>query len=146
LACSRTNDFDRRFEQAAADVPAAVLHHDGMGESMGGNVRGARAGRDHVPDPRLAALADVSRVVRQNLAGVKVCFERESVAGRTQGGKAIVNLSIAANGAVSEVRVDAPDFMGSELPGCVRAQATRWRFPPSKSARAVSYPFVFMAG
>jgi hypothetical protein len=142
-SCARHSEFERRFDDASADLPPAVLHREGEGAAMGGNVRGAR---DHVPPPRRRKLAEVTRVVEDQLPAVKRCYERAVQSGSAASGKAIVNLSIAASGKVSEVRVDAPDFQNSELPSCVSSAARRWTFPPAQEARSVSYPFVFMAG
>jgi hypothetical protein len=143
FACARRSDFERRFDEASADVPPAVMHREGIGAAMGGNVRGAR---DHVPSPRRREMNDLSRVVANQLPAIKRCYELAVQSGGVASGKAILNLSIASDGKVSAVNVDAPDYQDSDLPACVRSVARHWTFPPASRARSVSYPFVFMAG
>jgi len=143
FGCARHTEFERRFDEASADVPPAVLHREDATAAMGGNVRGSR---DHVPKAKRNELTDVTRVVEDQLPAVKRCYERAVQTGGSPSGKAIVNLSIGTDGKVASVRVDAPDYQDSELPACVSSAARRWTFPPGQQARSVSYPFVFMAG
>ena len=143
FGCARHSEFERRFDEASADLPPAVLHREDSTAAMGGNVRGAR---DRVPRPRRHELTDLSSVVEGQLPAVKRCYERAVESGGAASGKAIVNLSIGADGKVAAVRVDAPDYQNSDLPACVSSVARRWTFPPASQARSVSYPFVFMAG
>ena len=143
FGCARHSEFERRFDEASADLPPAVLHREGAGAAMGGSVRGSR---DRVPPPRRHEMADLSRVVENQLPAVKRCYERAVENGGAASGKAIVNLSIDPAGKVANVRVDAPDYQNSDLPACVSSAARRWTFPPASQARSVSYPFVFMAG
>lgn len=145
FGCARRSEFDRRFELASADVPAAILYREGAGAAMGGNVRATNR-KDHAPPAHARSLTDVASVVADKLPAVKFCYQRAVDAGASPSGKAILNLSISADGKVSDARVEAPDFEGSELPSCVSARARQWTFPPAQKARSVSYPFVFMAG
>jgi TonB family protein len=143
FGCARKSEFDRRFAQASADLPAAVVHGEAM---LGGNVRAARAAHDRAPTPRQGSMLQVAQIVEAKLPLVKRCYERAVQTGGAASGKAIVNISISTDGTVRDVRVDAPDYENSALPGCVSAAARRWTFPPAREARSVSYPFVFMAG
>jgi hypothetical protein len=67
--------------------------------------------------------------------------------GQVRSGKAIVSFAIGADGRPASVKVDAPTFHDTPLPGCVTAQIARWSFPRSqKGGGSVSYPFVFVGG
>jgi hypothetical protein len=77
---------------------------------------------------------------------VKTCYDIEDRAGRVGSGKAIVNLEIdGASGVVSNVKVEAPDFSRSNLPGCISNQVRSWTFPKfSTGPKHFAYPFVFV--
>jgi hypothetical protein len=63
--------------------------------------------------------------------------------GQARSGKAIVSFNVGANGRAGGLRVDAPSFADTPLPGCVTAQGLRWEFPKSqKGGGQASYPFV----
>src|SRR5437870_4418522 len=123
FGCVRHTEFERRFDEASADVPPAVLHRESAGAAMGGSVRGSR---DRVPAARRRELTEVTRVVEDQLPAVKRCYERAVQTGGSPSGKAIVNLSIGADGKVAAVRIDAPDYQNSDLPACMSSAARRW--------------------
>jgi hypothetical protein len=90
---------------------------------------------------------EVVKVIRQNLPGVKGCYQIEERAGTVASGKAIVNLEINTSGAVESVKVDAPAFGASKLPACVTGRAKSWTFPAfTRGPKQFSYPFVFVGG
>ena len=129
------------------------------GELHGGGLLGeVRRAVDPSPDssllkraplPGLLPDAEVVRVIRQNLPGVKGCYQVEERAGTVSSGKAIVTLEIdGSSGAVTNVKVDAPAFSSSGLPACVTGRARSWAFPrfTAKEHKRFSYPFVFVGG
>jgi hypothetical protein len=78
---------------------------------------------------------------------VRGCYMNMARTGQARSGKAIVSFSIGADGHPASLRVDAPAFSDTPLPGCVTAQISRWSFPRSqKGGGSVSYPFVFVGG
>ncbi len=153
--------FDSEWSALAAKGVETLYIEDDRGQGLMGNVRRAA----HVPaDPTTAptttaaadsdrllpaqpAGEDVQKVIKQNLAAVKTCYLKVSREGTQRSGKAIVSFQIDADGGVAGLKVDAPGFAGTGLPGCVSGQIARWSFPKSqKGGLAVSYPFVFVGG
>lgn len=87
---------------------------------------------------------EVQRVVREGLAAVRRCYERETEARPELAGRLVVlRFVIAADGSV--IAADALDNgLGSAtLTTCVRYQVRRWRFPSHAGHPVtVHYPFV----
>jgi hypothetical protein len=153
--------FDKRWaELAKAGVEVSYVEDD-RGEGLMGNVRRAsRAKADppgvainDPPTPTPSGLPDqppgdqVHRIIRSNLMAVRGCYMSVARAGQARSGKAIVSFSIGADGKTTGLRVDAPSFVDTPLPGCVAVQISRWEFPKSqKGSGEVSYPFVFVGG
>jgi hypothetical protein len=157
----QATEFDKRWADLAhAGVEVSYIEDD-RGEGLMGNVRRASRVKAEPPvapriDPAAAnpsALPEqlpgdqVHRIIRGNLMAVRGCFMTMVRAGQARSGKAIVSFSIGADGKTSGLRVDAPSFVDTSLPGCVTAQVSHWEFPKSqKGGGQVSYPFVFVGG
>jgi hypothetical protein len=154
-------DFDKKWAALShAGVDVAYIEND-RGEGLMGNLR--RPSRARAVPP--AALADptadqpgdflpeqpageeIQRIIRGNLMAVRGCYMSIARTGQVRSGKAIVSFAIGADGRPASVKVDAPTFHDTPLPGCVTAQIARWSFPRSqKGGGSVSYPFVFVGG
>lgn len=153
-ATSSSPEFDQKWSALAEQDVEVFYIEDDRGEGLMGNVRRARKsssdtpagkGSDSMP-PRLSH-EDAQRVIKQNLAGVRACFLRLGKGGDQRSGKAIVSFEIGPAGDVKDIRVDAPAFKGTSLPGCVLGMVSHWVFPKSqKGGLAISYPFVFVGG
>jgi hypothetical protein len=88
----------------------------------------------------------VQQIIRGNLMAVRGCFMSMARTGQARSGKAIVSFTIGADGKPAGLRVDAPSFVDTPLPGCVTAQISHWAFPKSqRGGGQVSYPFVFVS-
>ena len=153
-------EFDKKWaELAQAGIEVSYIEDD-RGEGLMGNVR--RASRVKAEPPALApaeanaanpgGLPDqppgeqVQRIIRGNLMAVRGCFMSMARTGQARSGKAIVSFTIGADGRAAGLRVDAPSFADTPLPGCVTAQVSHWEFPKSqKGGGQVSYPFVFVS-
>jgi len=150
--------FDSKWKDLAQQGVEALYIEDDNGEGLMGNVRRAS---DMRPDPardeamavEQATLPDVppgalvQSVIRRQMSAVKGCYMSMSRSGPVRSGKAIVTFGIGADGAVSAVKVDAPNFAGTSLSKCVSSHVARWSFPKSqKGGGSVSYPFVFVGG
>jgi hypothetical protein len=150
-------EFDKEWsELAQAGIEVSYIEDD-RGEGLMGNVR--RASRVKA-DPPAAAPAEanaggglpdqptgeqVQQIIRGNLMAVRGCFMSMARTGQARSGKAIVSFTIGADGRPAGLRVDAPSFADTPLPGCVTAQVSHWEFPKSqKGGGQVSYPFVFV--
>ena len=151
-------EFDSRWKSLAQEGVEALYIEDDKGEGLMGNVRRAS---DLRPDPakdetmavEQAVLPEVppgeviQAVIRRQMSAVKGCYMSMGRSGPVRSGKAIVTFGIGADGAVSAVKVDAPNFSGTSLSQCVSNQVARWSFPKSqKGGGSVSYPFVFVGG
>ena len=148
--------FDKKWAELASAGTEVAYIEDDRGEGLMGNVRRAsrvkaeppailpaEAVADGLPDQ--PAGAEVQKVIRGNLMAVRSCYMSMARKGQARSGKAIVSFAIGADGKTTEVRVEAPAFQGTPLPGCVSSQIARWEFPKSqKGAGQVSYPFVFV--
>jgi hypothetical protein len=150
--------FDSKWKDLAQQGVEALYIEDDKGEGLMGNVRRAS---DMRPDPakdetmavEQATLPEVpagelvQSVIRRQMSAVKGCYMSMGRTGPVRSGKAIVTFGIGADGAVSGVKVDAPNFAGTSLSKCVSNQVARWSFPKSqKGGGSVSYPFVFVGG
>jgi hypothetical protein len=150
--------FDKQWaELAQAGVEVSYIEDD-RGEGLMGNVR--RASRVKAEPPVAAAAAglagglpdhppseQIQQIIRGNLMAVRGCFMSMARTGQARSGKAIVSFTIGADGKPAGLRVDAPSFADTPLPGCVTAQITHWEFPKSqRGGGQVSYPFVFVSG
>jgi hypothetical protein len=154
-------EFDKKWAELAQTGVEVAYIEDDRGEGLMGNVR--RASRVKSEPPTVApaegnvahagALPDqpsgdqVQKIIRGNLMAVRGCFMSMARTGQARSGKAIVSFSIGADGKASGLKVDAPAFAGTPLPGCVTAQVSHWEFPKSqRGGGQVSYPFVFVGG
>jgi len=141
-------DFDQRWTALTGEGSEVFTIGENSGEDLMGNVR--RAQRSPNPDStsnssKSLSNEDVQRVIRQNLPGVKACYQRIARQGSQRSGKAIVSFGVGPAGDVRDTKVDAPSFAGTSLPNCVSGTVSRWAFPKSqKGALAISYPFVFV--
>ena len=152
-------EFDKQWaELAQAGIEVSYIEDD-RGEGLMGNVR--RASRVKAEPPSVApaeavagnpgGLPDqvpgeqVQKIIRGNLMAVRGCFMSMARTGQARSGKAIVSFSIGADGKAAGLRVDAPSFADTPLPGCVTAQISHWDFPKSQRGGGhVSYPLVFV--
>jgi hypothetical protein len=145
--------FDRQWtELARGGSEPVVIESDVHGAGLMGELRRAAdspAGSVLATDPLKGELPDdqVVRVIRSNLAGVKGCYQVAEKASAIGSGKAIMSVEIQPTGEVSSVRVDAPAFTASPLPGCMSERARSWTFPKfTQGPKRFSYPFVFVGG
>ena len=150
-------DFDKQWAELARAGTEVSYIEDYRGEGLMGNVRRASRVKADPPIPAAAGapspggLPDqppgdqVQSVIRGNLMAVRGCFMSMARTGQARSGKAIVSFSIGADGKPAGLRVDAPSFVDTPLPGCVTAQVSHWEFPKSqRGSGQVSYPFVFV--
>jgi hypothetical protein len=150
--------FDQRWASLAQQGTQASYIEDDRGEGLMGNVlrmqdgalamapalaQSYKGGAGQLPDA--PDDAQVQRLIKQYLPGVKSCYLHMVREGEARSGKAIVSFQIAGSGHVQGLNVDAPAFDGTQLSSCISGQITHWIFPPSrKGMAALSYPFVFV--
>jgi hypothetical protein len=147
--------FDQQWSSLTKQGGAEPVYIEGElhGNGLMGEVRravdpigngsplAAEALKGELPD------SEAVKVIKANLPAVKACYAVEERNGTVGSGKAIVSLEIDNSGSVKEVKVDAPAFSASGLPGCVGNRARAWTFPKfTQGPKKFSYPFVFVGG
>jgi len=150
-------EFDKKWsELAQAGIEVSYIEDD-RGEGLMGNVRRASRVKAETPGaapaeavagglPLQPSGEQVQRIIRGNLMAVRGCFMSMARTGQSRSGKAIVSFTIGADGKPEGLKVDAPSFVDTPLPGCVTAQIAHWEFPKSqRGGGQVSYPFVFVS-
>jgi hypothetical protein len=150
--------FDKRWAELAKQGIEVAYIEDDRGEGLMGNVRRASRVKSDPPaeEPGVGRAGSlpvqppgeqVQSIIRGNLVAVRGCFMSMARKGQARSGKAIVSFSIGADGKAAGLKVDAPAFVDTPLPGCVTAQISHWEFPKSqRGGGQVSYPFVFVSG
>jgi hypothetical protein len=159
---SGSPEFNKLWGELAKAGAEILYVKDDRGEALMGNVRRASPPAADEPSnvepearaaitarppalPERLAGEQVQRIIRGNLVGVRGCYMTMARTGQNRSGKAIVSFVIGADGKATGLRVDAPSFVDTALPGCVATQISHWEFPKSqKGGGQVSYPFVFV--
>lgn len=94
--------------------------------------------------PREIPRDEIQRIVREGLAPVRRCYERESLARPELAGRLRVRFVIDRDGSVGSAEAVDDELGSAALTACVRDQVRRWRFPPHAGIPVtVVYPFVF---
>jgi outer membrane biosynthesis protein TonB len=89
----------------------------------------------------------IMRVVRQNQAAVRYCYENELQRQPSLRGRIEIRWRIARNGSVSSARVGSSTMHNARVEGCIVRQVRRWRFPqPDGGEVDVNFPFIFGNG
>jgi len=88
--------------------------------------------------------ADVMKVVTNNRAGIKICYQRALTRDNSlTHGKLSVKLSIGISGRVKHVAVDGPTQFRLLLEPCIKEVAQRWVFPQASEEYGTEFPLVF---
>jgi hypothetical protein len=87
----------------------------------------------------------IRRVVRENQAQIKYCYEKELTTTPGLYGKITMKWVITGTGTVSQAKVDQSDMKNKSVEDCIARKITTWRFPKPKGGGIVivTYPFVF---
>jgi TonB family protein len=101
-------------------------------------------------DPIILGALDkslIDRVVKQHLAAIRYCYEKELAKNPKLFGKIVVKFTIAKDGTVSSASVKSSTMGNPIVEECVAERFMRMRFPAPKGGGivVVSYPFVFNA-
>ncbi|MFZ9890169.1 MAG: AgmX/PglI C-terminal domain-containing protein, partial [Myxococcota bacterium] len=87
----------------------------------------------------------IRRVVRENQAQIKYCYEREMT--RTPGlnGKIVMKWVITGSGSVRQAQVVETTMKNKAVESCLAARINGWNFPKPKGGGIVivTYPFLF---
>ena len=99
-------------------------------------------------DPIILGALDksiIDRIVKQHLAKIRYCYQKELNKNPKLFGKLVVKFVIAKDGSVSTATTKASTLGNPIVEKCVNARFMRMRFPAPKGGGIVivSYPFVF---
>ena len=111
---------------------------------------GARAARWHLLDEKLefAMSGDkeiIRRIIRQHIAQIRYCYEKELTRSPGLFGKVRVEFVISAKGGVQSTKVIQTTLKNSEVERCIQSKIRTWKFPEPKGGGIVivKYPFIF---
>lgn len=87
----------------------------------------------------------IRRVVRQHLAQLQYCYERELQRSPELAGKVVMKWVINGQGRVTQAQVAETQLRNSNVEGCLAARIKTWTFPAPHGGGIViiNYPFVF---
>jgi TonB family protein len=89
----------------------------------------------------------VRRVVRQHIAEVKACYERELPEHPGLEGRVVVKFTIGAKGQVVSSVLESSTLGVPRAENCIVEVVLSWEFPePTGGEALVSYPFTFTPG
>ncbi len=147
--------------------PGTLFGAGRMGTGVGAG-RGAGGGRGHggpgargrpreevrvrmqTARPRVSGYLSpeqIMRVVRQNQAAVRYCYENELQRQPNLHGRIEIQWRIARSGSVTSARVGSSTMHNARVEGCIVRQVRRWRFPqPDGGEVDVNFPFIFGSG
>jgi len=90
------------------------------------------------------AQGDIMKVIGNNRAGIKVCYQRALTRDNTlTHGKLSVKLSIGISGRVKHVGLDGPSQFKILLEPCIKEVVSRWVFPQASEEYGTEFPLVF---
>jgi outer membrane biosynthesis protein TonB len=90
------------------------------------------------------AQADITKVISNNRAGIKVCYQRALTRDNSlTHGKLAVKLSIGISGRVKHVGLDGPAQFKLLLEPCIKDVVQRWVFPQASEEYGTEFPLVF---
>ena len=121
--------------QAAVDSNAARFR-----DTSRPNITVAGAASSSRPPP---SQSDISRVINNNRAGIKNCYQRALLRDSTlTHGKIVVRVTIGISGRVKHVGVSGPQQFQAVEP-CIREVVSRWAFPQAPDEYGTEFAYVF---
>ena len=89
------------------------------------------------------AQGDITRVINNNKAAIKVCYQRALLKDSSlTHGKIGVRVTLGLSGKVKNVGVDGPPAFLTLQP-CIKDMVSRWVFPPSSEQYDTEFSYVF---
>jgi predicted Zn finger-like uncharacterized protein len=120
----------------AATDPNAARYRD----TSRPNITVAAAAAANRPPP---SQSDISRVINNNRAGIKNCYQRALLRDNSlTHGKITVKVTIGISGRVKYVGINGPQQFRTLEP-CIRDVVSRWAFPQSSDEYGTEFAYVF---
>lgn len=126
-----TQALDQRAVQASAQQLKQSLNTAAAGPATSGTGRSDK---------------DIAGVFAQNQGGLNSLYERARRQIPGLAGKLVLELSIAADGSVSAIKVLASELNNPELEGKIISRVKQFKFAPGKAQNAVKYAMEFVPG
>lgn len=139
---------------ATMGIGAVGTRGRGSGDASYGSGEGGLGGKSdrdvrvNIGNPLVYGSLDkeiIRRVVRENQAQIRYCYERELT--RTPGlnGKIVVKWVITGTGSVRQAQVIETGMNNRAVESCLTTRINGWRFPKPKGGGivVVTYPFIF---
>ncbi len=139
---------------ATMGIGAVGTRGRGTGDASYGSGEGGLGGKSdrdvrvNIGNPLVYGSLDkeiIRRVVRENQAQIRYCYERELT--RTPGlnGKIVVKWVITGTGSVRQAQVVETGMKNKSVESCLTSRINGWRFPKPKGGGIVivTYPFIF---
>jgi predicted Zn finger-like uncharacterized protein len=107
-----------------------------------------QAGRNVIPTAPVSNRpapnqAEIARVIANNKAGIKTCYQRALLRDSSlTHGKIVVGVTIGISGRVKKVTVDGPSSF-RVLEPCIREMLQRWVFPQSYEEYGTEFSYLF---
>lgn len=93
--------------------------------------------------PEALDKSQIKKVIRRNMSGVIRCYNTKVSDKGAVKGTLQVTFTIFGTGRTGGIRVQKPDFWGSDFVGCAGNAVSRWKFPRFKGDEIeITYPFV----
>jgi hypothetical protein len=142
------------------DTPGTVkINNDKLGTRLGRGGNGMNVGIGRLQRGQIKVQSEgpivsggmdkeaIRRVIRQNIAAIKHCYERQLNRDPSLHGKISVRWQIGSRGSVIFSKIHRSTLKNSKVAGCVRNKIHSLKFPPPPSGQIaeVIYPFVFSA-
>ena len=86
---------------------------------------------------------EAKRVANQHYEKIRACYKRHAMKQRSATGKVALDVVVARSGSVKDVDVIARGVRGKAFTRCVSKNVLSWKFPSSKSATEVRFPYFF---
>jgi len=125
-------------------VPRSAVEEGSYGKKDAGNP-GVSSG-----SPIILGSLDksvIDRVVKQHLAEIRYCYQKELNKDPSLAGKIVLQFTIQADGRVSAASIKSTSLNNKVVESCITGRFLRFKFPqPVGGGKVmVSYPFVFKA-
>jgi predicted Zn finger-like uncharacterized protein len=93
--------------------------------------------------PETLEKSEIKRVIRRNTSGIVRCYNTKVSDKAAVKGALQITFTIQGSGRTTGIRVQRPDYWGSDFVGCAGNAVARWKFPRFKGEEIeITYPFM----
>jgi TonB family protein len=131
-----------RQVQGAVGAPVRVAR---LGTIKGSPVAASGSSKALEPEQREERSSrTIARVVDSHTGAIRYAYNKELRKNPALKGKIVIRFTIAADGTVTDARLDESTMNWAPLETALAEMAVKWKFPPiPEGVVAVTYPFIF---